>query len=152
MFLCGEPKTSIHQRGSSLTHFDWEKGYPSCTNYTCTYTCNYCARMRTRPHANFHETSSRGSALDLSSLPPIVPQYRIQPHKMTFFVESTATFFRKSTPRRPSALTTVAPIFTTPRSQLRDHAGRCNGLPTIALCIVILRFISRAAESNRSWI
>lgn len=78
--------------------------------------------MRTRPHANFREVqvSGPGGAWDLLSPPPIVSR-QCRSHGTTSLAESTATFFRRSTPRRPSASTVVAPIFAT-RSQLRDRA------------------------------
>lgn len=40
-----------------------------------------------------------------------------------------------------------------PRSQLRDQAGRCNRLPTVAPYIVTLRFVSLIdRERNREFL
>lgn len=113
---------------------------PPCINYTCTIA-HICAREFSR---------------DLKSRECVGP-FAFSTNRfstMYSYLLAQSDVFRRehsaATIRRP---TTVAPIFTMPRSQLRDQAGRCNRLPTVAPYIVTLRFVSLIdRERNREFL
>lgn len=126
-------KESVRQRGlRCLTHPRLTEGMPASTARRAPIIRR--APLRTYAHAKFaYCESSRGPrsrkyAGNLSSLPIVPRQCRIRTHEVTFLAEGATAFFRRSTPRRPSASTTVAPDFhdaseTITRS---DTSGRCN--------------------------
>lgn len=145
---------SIHQWGFRyLIHLNWQKGCPREQPAVHQLYVYHRAYMRTRILARPQIEGVRWTfrVFHQSFLDNVFVFARTG---WRFSSRAPPHFFRKSTPQRSSAVRRRSLRFSPmPRSQLRDQAGLCNRLPTVAPYIVTLRFVSLIdRERNREFL